>query len=84
MATPDWFTDCSTFVWKHICRIASFVVPVLAVVVVWYCGRIEDQNTSMKAILQQIQIDVAVLRGFRDRQDFPAPGGGVAMAEQQE
>lgn len=77
MATRDWFTDCSALFMRHSCYILSAALIFAA----WYANRIETQLDTMQGTMQQIQIDIAVIRGFRDGRDLPAPGGGVAMAE---
>ena len=80
MAAPDWFTDCSSFVWKHICRIASFLVPILAATVIWYCNRIETINTEMQKSLTQIEFNVGILIDRQPGRSL-APGA-VAKADE--
>lgn len=81
MTAPDWFADCSALVMRHICRIASVAIPLLFAALVWYAHRIETKTESMQDALQQIQIDVAVIRGRQNPVTIPAPGAGFAMAQ---
>lgn len=81
MAGPNWFTDCSDLVVRHICRIASVAIPLMFAAVLWYANRIEEKTDSMQDALQQIQIDVAVIRGRQSPVTIPAPGPGIAMAD---
>lgn len=80
MAAPDWFSDCSNLVVRHICRIASVAIPALLAVLAWYAVRIEDKTDAMQEALHQIQLDVAVIRGRQSPVTLPVPGG-IAMAQ---
>lgn len=81
MAAPDWFTDCSNLVVRHICRIASVLIPLLFAVLVWYANRIEDKTEVMQKSLVQIERNVDILI---DRQAVRgASPGTVAQANQE-
>lgn len=78
MASRDWFTDCSTLFNRHSCKIVSVVGAALFAISLWYANRIEEQTLIMQASLQQIQIDVAVIRA---RQAPNVNGASLARAK---
>ncbi len=78
MAAPDWFTDCSNLVVRHICRIASVALPLLFAALVWYANRIETKTESMQKSLVQSERNVDILI---DRQPTRLAAGAVARAE---
>jgi hypothetical protein len=81
MAAPDWFTDCSNLVVRHICRIASVTIPLMFAAVLWYAHRIEAKTEAMQGSLSQIEVSVGILI---DRQPIRSLGpGSVAKAEQE-
>lgn len=84
MTSPDWFSDCRTLFNRHPCPILSAIGAALLTTLLWYANRIETKTDAMQAVLQQIQIDVAVLRRMDEEPNFAAPGGGIALAEHQE